>query len=615
MENEKNNIKRLKDLAKNSRVHSRKVPDGKSLNDYYLENESLEELIRSGELTPVEMAENIPIPTPMSTLVTWEEVKDKTIESDFIIEDHPDTESNSDTGYFFKDDALEDDHEEESENITPKLITVHDSKRYLKLDRNTYYILGSIPDDFSFMGITLMIECNYTKRKERTRIDLYDRDAVINFTESYCEVSNQSISEIEAEFVQLTDVLEEFREERHLLKEERKTKKLPKVDSKQNDKVLALLKDPKLIEKLNDLIGKTGVVGEENTRLLIFLIASTYKMGYPLHALVQGSSGSGKSHLINSIGKALPPEDVMSMTRVTSKSFYHYQGDDLVNKLMLIQDFDGLDEEAQYAFRELQSAGTISSSTTYKDRSGSIVSRIKTVRSHFASLLATTQADVYYDNLSRCLIIGVDESEEQTLRIIDHQNNRLAGLVDKKEESESVGILQALTRNLKPYEVINKYANKVRPPLEAKMLRRLNSHYQSFVKQITLLFQHQREKDELGRLIATKEDLVMATDILFDAIILKVDELDSSLRQFFDRMKEFVGDKDKEFSQRDLRLGLNVSKSYCFRYMDDLEQLEYIQKSGGYSNKGFTYKIVYFDDMEKIKSKIKESLKKQLDAL
>ena len=51
---------------------------------------------------------------------------------------------------------------------------------------------------------------------------------------------------------------------------------------------------------------------------------------------------------------------MMSMKRVTSKSFYHYEDDQLVNKLMLIQDFDGLDEEAQYAFRELQSAGTIS---------------------------------------------------------------------------------------------------------------------------------------------------------------------------------------------------------------------------------------------------------------
>ena len=399
----------------------------------------------------------------------------------------------------------------------------------------------------------------------------------------------------------------------------------PKIKTEDLSKAQEILKHPSMIQKLNDLIGQSGVVGEENTRLLLYIIGSTYKMGYPLHALVQGTSGSGKSHLINAVGKSFPSEDVMSMTRVTSKSFYHYQDDELVNKLMLIQDFDGLDEEAQYAFRELQSAGTISSSTVYKDRNGNITSKVKSVRSHFASLLATTKAEVYYDNMSRSVIIGVDESEKQTLKIIEYQNRKLAGLIDEDKEKEARRTLQNVARALKKYDVINRYADKVMIPLEARMLRRLNSHYQAFVKQITILHQYQRKTDEKGRLIATKEDLQMASEILFDAIILKVDELDSSLRQFFNRMKQYVEELTKKsggtkptetvFTQRDIRLGLNVSKSSCFRYMEDLEQLEYIQRTGGYANRGFKYKIVFFDDMEKIKSKIKSKLNEQLKSL
>jgi hypothetical protein len=340
--------------------------------------------------------------------------------------------------------------------------------------------------------------------------------------------------------------------------------------------------------------------------------------------LVQGSSGSGKSHLINAIGQCFPPEDVISMTRVTSKSFYHYNKDELVDKLLLIQDFDGLDEEAQYAFRELQSAGNISSSTTYKDKAGNLISAVKTVRSHFASLLATTKAEVYYDNMSRSVILGVDESDVQTMRIINYQNQRLSGIIDSKEEQQAKVFLQNCMRCIKPIEVVNKYADKIRLPLEAKMLRRLNSHYQSFVKQITILNQYQRKQDEKGRLIAEPEDLKIACDILFDAIMLKVDDLDSSLRQFFDRMKVYVKallkqepDSKKElvFTQREVRLALNVSKSQCFRYMEDLELLEYVQKTGGYANRGFKYKIVFWDDMEKMKSKIKNELNNQLEQL
>jgi predicted RecB family endonuclease len=170
-------------------------------------------------------------------------------------------------------------------------------------------------------------------------------------------------------------------------------------------------------------------------------------------------------------------------------------------------------------------------------------------------------------------------------------------------------------------EVVNRYADKIALPMEAKMLRRLNSHYQGFVKQVTILHQHQRQKDEQGRLIAEPEDLKMACDILFDAIMLKVDDLDSSLRQFFDRMKVYVKGIAKQvnkantetiFTQREIRLALNASKSQCFRFMEDLELLEYIQKTGGYANKGFKYKIVFWDDMESMREKIKTNLNKQL---
>jgi hypothetical protein len=36
--------------------------------------------------------------------------------------------------------------------------------------------------------------------------------------------------------------------------------------------------------------------------------------------------------------------------------------------------------------------------------------------------------------MSRCFLVAVDESHEQTLRIIKHQNDRAAGGIDKKEE-------------------------------------------------------------------------------------------------------------------------------------------------------------------------------------
>ncbi|MBL0261326.1 MAG: hypothetical protein IPQ10_09745 [Saprospiraceae bacterium] len=132
-----------------------------------------------------------------------------------------------------------------------------------------------------------------------------------------------------------------------------------------------------------------------------------------------------------------------------------------------------------------------------------------------------TRGEVYEDNVSRSFLIAVDESKEQTQRIIQYQNETSAGLIDKTEQKKISAFIQNCIRLLKPYEVINPYAHKIKLPEEAHKIRRLNELYQSFVKQICILNQYQRKQDKQGRLIAEKEDLQTACDILFDSIVSK----------------------------------------------------------------------------------------------
>ncbi|MCX6232931.1 MAG: hypothetical protein NTZ33_15485 [Bacteroidetes bacterium] len=507
--------------------------------------------------------------------------------------------------------------------IRQEIETIYEGKLLLSNVFNDYYILGLLTQDLSILPVTLIIEDRFSGRKERVKIDLYEREAVRILSGQIAELYKQENEQIEIELLQLTDELEKYRENQleqfqNVIKVKRNYQQIPPEKEKQ---VIQFLKDPNLIENIDKLIEQAGVVGEENTRKLLFINASTYKMANPLHTLIQGTSGSGKSHLINTIGQCVPPEDLLIMTRVTSKSFYHYSKEELIDKLLLIQDFDGLNEEARYAFRELQSSGMLSSSTTYKDRNGNINSMVKVVKSNFASLIATTQAEIYYDSMSRSVVIGVDESEEQTCRIIEHQNKILAGQFDEVEERKAKTFLQNCIRILKPYEVINLYADKVKLPMDAKMLRRLNAHYQSFVKQITLLHQFQRKKDEKGRLITEPDDLKIACEILFEAIIMKIDDLDSSLRQFFNKLKTYVKEQSKsntneyQFAKREIRLALNLSRGSCVRYLESLEKMEYIIKTGGFANKGFKYSISYWDDIDIIKNKVKTELNTQLDKI
>jgi predicted transcriptional regulator len=484
-----------------------------------------------------------------------------------------------------------------------------------------FTVMGQLPMDLGNLRITLQIVEKQTQKKLRVRIDLYDFMNVQNQCRELSEKQGFDGNKLEADLIMFTDLLEEYRES--LFKEEMNpiTDKYSEKEltPQAMEKAVDFLSKPRMLENIDKLLEQSGIIGEEENRMLLFILASSYKMPYLLHGLVNGSSGEGKSHLINGIAECMPQEDVMNLTRITSKSLYHYRENELMNKLVIIQDFDGLDEEAQFAFREMQSAKFLTSSTVVKDIFGQPRGKMKKVHSHFASLTATTKAEIYYDNMSRSVVLGVDESQAQTLRIIKAQNMKIAGVSSAESEQQAKQLLRNCIRVLKSYEVVNPYADKLMLPLEAKMLRRLNSHFQNFVSQITILNQYKRKQDDKGRLIATKEDISKATEVFFSSIVIKVDELDKSTRQFFELLKRFVKSQPNgstyRFTTREVRQELNISKTSAFKYVQTLQELEYIQAVEGSVNKGFKYVISYWDNMEKLKAKIKDDLNKQLKEL
>jgi predicted transcriptional regulator len=137
---------------------------------------------------------------------------------------------------------------------------------------------------------------------------------------------------------------------------------------------------------------------------------------------------------------------------------------------------------------------------------------------------------------------------------------------------------------------------------------------------VTLINQYQRKRDGRRRLITEVEDIETAVHIMFESIVLKVDELDGSLRQFYEKLKAWLQKLHKEhyrkveFTQREVRQAMNMSKAQASRYLQTLLDLEYLQATG-FANKGFRYKVVYWDNYEALRNRIKDSLTMQTEAL
>ena len=502
------------------------------------------------------------------------------------------------------------------------LDTSNPFKLSYRTETANYYIQGGIRSEADSMKVTLVIEHPQTRKKSRNKLDLYEDRQIEKTAREAGEKLQLRSDLIEADISDLVDHLDDYRDRRSAggnneTEEPYQIYPLTALERKQAED---LLQSRDLFTRLNELIGKAGVVGEDQTRLFLFVIASSYKMPDTLHALVQGSSGSGKTHLIVKISHLMPPEHVKFLTRVTESSFYNYGEHELKNNLFCMEDLDGLKEEAFLAFRELQSREQLTSSTSEKDDKGNIRARIRTVRGPIASLSATTKGEIYEDNMSRSFLVSVDESPGQTQRIIEYQNKKASGQLDREEEKRITSLLRNCIRVLEPLPVINPYAGQITLPEEAHKIRRLNDLYQSFVRQVTLLNQYQRKKDDKGRLIAEKEDLAQASEIMFDSIMLKVDELDGSLRQFYERLKVYVQSQGKEyrnytFGRKEIRDALRVSKTQQHRFFNDLYEMEYISQHGGNSHSGYKYKIQVWDDMQALRARIKRYLQGQLNQL
>lgn len=483
-----------------------------------------------------------------------------------------------------------------------------------------YYIQGSLPKSADNMKVMLVVERRDSGLKARNRIDLYEDKAVERLCQEVADKLQIRKDLLEGDLYKLTDLLDGHREA-HLSGQEAPEKPLPVLTAGERQELEGFAKKPRLVRRLNELLGQAGIVGEERNRIFLLIIAISHKTAETLHGLLQGSSGSGKTKLLKQVSDCMPVESVTKLTRLSDKVLYNFPEQYFVNRLLCLEDIDGLSEEAEFAFRELQSNGELNSATSIKLDNGQITSGQKTVKGPIASLACTTRGEIYEDNMSRVFLIAVDESGEQTARIIDYQNRKAAGLIDGRKEQATRAFIQNFVRILTPYEVVNPYSARIQLPPEAHKIRRLNDLFQSFVKMVTIINQYQRKQDERKRLLTEIEDVETAVAVLFDSIVLKVDELDGSLRQFYEQLKTYLKSEHNgshqtaEFGLREIRQALKVSKTQLFRYTNDLTNLEYIRQQGGYPNKGYTYKILYWDNYSSMRERIRKSLDEQVKAL
>lgn len=480
-------------------------------------------------------------------------------------------------------------------------------------------VLGGIKlEGLDRMRVTVKIQEQESSRPPvRHNLDLYNDNQLEKFIRKVAEKLEIGTSVISASLSELTEELEKYRLQRIKETEENLKPKIKQLNLGEIEEAETFLKQKDLLNKTNELIGKSGVIGEEVNRLLMYIIFTSRKREQPLHVVSLGSSGTGKTHLQEKVGELIPEEERVSITTLSENAFYYFGKQELKNKVILIEDLDGA-ENALYPLRELQTKKRIVKTIASKNTKGETQTKYLVVEGPVCVAGCTTKEYIYEDNANRSFLIYLDESTEQDEKIMAYQRQISTGEINFYEQKEIQEFLQNTQRILKPITIRNPFANKLNLPQSVFKPRRTNNHYLQFIEAITFYYQYQRtpqtDKDTGEIYIETTlEDIENANMLLKEVLLRKSDELTGSCRNYLETLKTYLkAKKKKEFTGLEIRTQLRIKESTLRNYHKHLQLLGYIKRNTNKKTRSYTFELVISKDYDKLQKDIQTALDKAL---
>lgn len=404
----------------------------------------------------------------------------------------------------------------------------------------------------------------------------------------------------------------------------------PAMTPKEREEALEYGKNPNLVETLLSDYECCGLIGEESNKLLCYLAMTSRKMKEPLSVLILSSSGAGKSTLQDVALSFCPPEDLVKLTNLSGKALFYKEKSSLKHKVLAIEEGAGA-EDASYAIRNLISSDRLTSEIAVRDStSGKLTTMTNTVEGPLSVFCTTTNPDVDPETRSRFLVTGVDESREQTRRILDFQRRRhsLNGLEVNLERERVLALHRNFQRLLKPLAVVNPFIEKLSYSDDRLQGRRAQPQYLNIIRAVAFLRQFQKECKECKHSLTTgstsgttkpaealryievdEKDIEIGNKLAVEILGKTLDELSIPARDLLELIVEFVEKKmcelrrkdsellikkeEIQFTRRELREFTGWTNTRLHNHLKELVDMENVIMTGGCRNSLQTYKLIY----------------------
>ena len=437
-------------------------------------------------------------------------------------------------------------------------------------------------------------------------LDLYAGRSRAAFARAVGPVLGVSESAVEADLGLMIRKMEAIRAQR---RRDDEPEKGHAMTPDEEAEALEFLKAPDLMGRILRDLDDIGYVGEDANKRLGYLIALSRKLDTPLCGVILSRAGAGKSRLMEVLADLVPPEELIAFTRLTPQALYYADNRSLKHKLLVSGEDEGL-VGSDYAIRELISSKKIKLAAPLKDQA---TGKLKTVEYEvegpISLLFSTTKPAIHFENATRCFLLSLDESDEQTARV--HEVQRQMRTMAKVEKGARADELRKLHRNaqrlLKPLLVVNPFALDLTFPTQPLEMRREHEKYLSLIDAFALLRQYQRQRGKCvhgGREVEFVEvavdDIEDANALMTEILGSKAEDLSRPSQDLLALIKKMAEAKarqlevetaDYRFNRREIREYTGWSDNQIKAHIGQLEDLQYLLVGKGERGRMYRYEL------------------------
>ncbi len=484
----------------------------------------------------------------------------------------------------------------------------------------TIDILGGVDmNQIERMVCTLRItNANYPPY--RTTLDLYNDNQTEKLQRTLCDKWELKLIEVSKAIHSLTLQLEDYRLQELKFAGKNRTPQF-ELSEDQRKKATAFLKSKNLLTDLIKNLNTTGILGEDENAVILFLALASYKFSNPFSVLCLAKSGIGKSYILQKLSDCMPPNTYSFHTKISANALYYFDSSMIQDKALLIEDLEWTTQMLQ-PLATLQSQGRLVNTRATKDKDGMLHSTTFEVIANLC-LLACAYSDKNFEEISLpFLCLHLNHSHTQDILIMEYQKKCKAGLIENEAVKEIQNNLKNVIATLQNVSIINPFATLINLPNEVAYPRKSLLLLLNFIEIITYFFQYQREQRadrNTGEVfvITHPTDIELAFKFLKNNLFRRADELSTPARGFYNWLTAFLDEaKTNQFTQIDLRKAKAIHPRTLARYLQELVLFSYIQVAGGNKHRGgFIYKLTNFDKQNNLKSSIEADLQNTIQKI